>query len=99
MLRIWTNDSEILGSHCSSPVGSFGGTVDGFDEGDAAAAFRAVAGGGAMVLDGLQKIFEDRLVAAKIADDGGGGALVLVEGGGSGGVGSVSEVGGDDAVV
>jgi len=74
ILRIWTNDSEIVLSHCSSLVGSFGGTVDGFDEGDAAAAFRAVAGGGAMVLDGLQKIFEDRLVAAEIADDGGGGA-------------------------
>ena len=52
-----------------------------------------------MVLDGLEKIFEDRLMAAEIADDGGGGAFVLVEGGGSGGVGSVSEVGGDDAVV
>src|ERR1700756_5035781 len=78
ILRIWTNDSEILRSHCSNLVGSFGGAVDGFDEGDAAAAFRAVAGGGAMVLDGLEKIFEDRLVAAEIADDGGGSAFVFV---------------------
>jgi len=79
---------------------SFCGAVDGFDEGDAAAAFEAVAGGGAVVLDGSEKIFEDGLVAAEIADDGGGGALVFVGGCGFGGGGwSVSEIGGDDAVV
>src|SRR5712664_2741381 len=81
-------------------IRSFCGAVDGFDQGEAAAAFEAVAGGGAVVLDGLEKIFEDGLVAAEIADDGGGGALVFVEGGGFGGGGwRVSEIGGDDAVV
>src|SRR5260370_3833999 len=81
-------------------IGSFCGAVDGFDEGDAAAALEAVAGGGAVVLDGLEKIFEDGLVAAEIADDGGRGALVFVKGGGYGGGGwGVSEIGGDDAVV
>jgi len=42
-------------------VGSFGGAVDSFDEGEAAAAFGAVAGGGAVVLDGLEKILRGRL--------------------------------------
>ena len=51
------------------------------------------------MLDGLEKIFEDGLVATKIADDGGGRALVFVEGGGFGGGWGVSEIGGDDAVV
>jgi hypothetical protein len=80
-------------------IGSFCGAVDGFDEGEAAAAFEAVADGGAVLLDGLEEIFEDRLVAAEIADGGGRGALVFVEGGGFSGDGSVSEIGGDDAVV
>jgi len=61
-LRRWRYDRELCGA------------VDGFDEGDAAAAFEAVTGGGAVLLDGLEKIFEDGLVAAKIADDGGGSA-------------------------
>src|SRR5260370_17669451 len=88
----WSDGCDAIGSLC--------GAVDGFDEGEGAAAFEAVAGGGAVVLDGLEKIFEDGLVAAEIADDGGGGALVFVEGGGFGGGGwRVSEIGGDDAVV
>ncbi len=66
------------------------------------------AGGGVIVADGLQKIIEDGLVAAEIADGGGGGALVFVivgfnETGGGGGFGGggwgVSEIGFDDAVV
>src|ERR1700732_4863348 len=81
-------------------IGGFCGAVDGFDEGDAAAALEAVACRGAILLDGLEKIFEDGLVAAEITDDGGRGALVFVEGGGFGGGGwGVSEIGGDDAVV
>src|SRR5712664_345322 len=80
-------------------IGSFCGVVDGFDEGEAAAAFEAVAGRGAVVLDGLEKIFEDGLMAAEITDDGGGGALVFVDGGGFGGGRGVSEISGDDAVV
>src|SRR5258708_18200903 len=80
-------------------IGSFCGAVDGFDEGDAAAALEAVAGGGAVVLDGLEKNFEDRFVAAGIADDGGRGALVFVKGGGYGGAGwGGFEVGGDEVV-
>src|SRR5580704_12137077 len=56
--------------------------------------------GARFLLDGLEKIFEDGLVAAEIADDGGRGALVFVEGGGFGGGGwDVSEIGGEDAVV
>ena len=38
-------------------VGGFCGAVDGFDEGEAAAALESVADGGAVVLDGLKKIF------------------------------------------
>ena len=88
------------GSDGCDTIGSFCGAVDGFDEGDAAAALEAVACRGAVLLDGLEKIFEDGLVAAEIADDGGRGALVFVEGGGFGGGGwDVSEIGGDDAVV
>jgi len=60
---------------CASRVG-FGGAVDGFDEGKAAAGFGAVADGGVAVLDGVEEVFEDKLVAADVADGGGGGALV-----------------------
>ena len=63
-------------------IGSFCGAVDGLDEGNAAAAFEAIAGRRAILLDGLEEIFEDGLVAAKIADGGGGGAEVFVEGSG-----------------
>lgn len=49
-----------------------GGAVDGFDQGDAAAGFAAVAEGGTVVLDGLEKVFEEGLVAAKICYGGGG---------------------------
>ena len=37
------------------------------------------------MLDGLEKIFEDGLVATKIGDRGSRGALVFVEDGGLGG--------------
>src|SRR6266403_3435200 len=80
-------------------IGSFCGAVDGLDEGNAAAAFEAIAGRRAILLDGLEEIFEDGLVAAKIADGGGGGAEVFVEGSGFDGGWSVTEIGGDDAVV
>src|SRR5271170_1622609 len=88
----------------SDAVGSFCGAADGFDESEAAAAFDAVAGGCTLLLDGCEKIFEDCLVAAKIADGGGGGALVFVFGrfDESREIGrgwSMAEIGGDDAVV
>ena len=35
---------------------SFCGAVDGFDEGEASPALDAVAGGGAILLDGLRKL-------------------------------------------
>src|SRR6266852_3618020 len=70
------------GSDGGETIGSFCGAVYRFDQGEAAAAFEAIAGGGAILLDGLEEIFEDGLVAAKIADGGGGGASVFVEGSG-----------------
>jgi len=91
-----------LVSFCSDggdTIGSFCGAVDGFDEGDAAAAFEAIASGSAILPDGLEKIFEDSLVAAEIRDSGGRGALVFVERCGRGGSARVAETGGDDAVV
>src|ERR1700716_2244089 len=66
-------------SHCDSLVASFCGAVDGFDEGEAAPALDAVAGGGAILLDGLEKILEDRLVTAKIADGCSRRAQIFVE--------------------
>src|SRR6266699_3480139 len=52
-----------------------------------------------MLVAGLEKVFEDGLMAAEISDGGGGGALVFVDGGGFSGGWSASEFGGDDAVV
>lgn len=52
--------------------------VDGFDQGDAAPAFDAITGTSAFLLYGSKKIFEDSLVAAKIADRGGRGTLVFI---------------------
>jgi len=80
-------------------IGIFCGAVDSFDEGKAAAAFGAVAKWGAILLDGLEKIFEDGLVSAEIADGGGGGALIFVARGIDEIGRSVAEIGGDDAVV
>ena len=82
IFRKWANDSEICRSHRCGTIGNFCGAVDGFDEGQAAAALEAVAGRGTMLLDGLEKIFKDGLVAAEIADGGGGGAQIFVKGSG-----------------
>src|SRR5882724_2148757 len=72
-------DVSFFGSDGDYAIGGSCGAVDGFDQREAAAALEAVTGGGAMLLDGLKKIFEDGLVAAEIGDGGGGGALVFVE--------------------
>src|SRR5258708_39610304 len=58
-------------------VGSFCGAVDGFDEGDAATALEAVAGGGAVVLGGLGESFEGGLGGGKMTYEGGVGSLVF----------------------
>src|ERR1700757_1203710 len=87
---------------CSNSGDAIGGscrTVDGFDEGDAAAAFEAVAGRRAILADGLEEIFENSLMAAEVSHSGGRGAFVFVERGVLGGSASVAEMGGDDAVV
>src|SRR5580698_313332 len=59
-------------------AGTAGGAVDGFDQGDAFAAFGAVADGFAVGADGTQEIFENFLVAADVGDGGGGCAQVRV---------------------
>jgi hypothetical protein len=91
---------KFLWSHGNSLVASFCGAVDGFDKGEAAPALDAVAGGGAILLDGLEKIFEDGLVTAKVADGCSRGAQIFVEGSGfdGGGLG-IAKIGGDDSVV
>ena len=66
----------LRGADGGQAIRSFCGVVNGLDQGEAAAPFEAVAGGGAVLSDGCKKIFEDGLVAAEIADGGGGGALV-----------------------
>jgi hypothetical protein len=92
-------DFDIFWSDGGDAVGGFCGAVDGFDEGDAAAALEAIAGGGAILPDGLEKIFEDSLVAAEVGDGGGRAAFVFVERGGLGGSASAAETIGDDAVM
>src|SRR5580658_3949262 len=88
------------GSDRDSSIGSLCGTIDGFDEGNATPAFDAVTGTSAFILDGCKKIFENGLVATKIADGGGRGTLVFIRGGGFGdGSWSISEICDDDAVV
>ena len=72
-------------SHRGDTVRSFCGAVDGFDKGDTAATFEAITSGRTILLDGLEEIFEDGLVAAEIGNGGSGGALVFVEGDGAGG--------------
>src|SRR6266478_6682791 len=77
-----------------------GGVVDGFDEGEAAAAFVTVADGLRVVGDGVEEIFEDGFVAADVGYGCGRGALVGVAGNdGSEVRGRIAEVGRDDAVV
>ena len=92
-------DVSFSGSDGGYAIGGSCGAVDGFDQGEAAAAFEAVTDGGAILLDGLEKIFEDGLVAAEIGDGGGGGALVFVGRCGFGAGERGPEIGGDDAVV
>src|SRR6266849_5034673 len=77
-----------------------GGSVNGFHEGEAAAAFAAVADGLRIVGDCMEEVFEDGLMAAEVGYGGGGGALVGVAGAHIGEVGRrIAQVGGDDAVV
>ena len=90
---------EIYGSHSGDTVGGSCRAIDGFDEGDAAPPFKAIASGGAVLLDGLEEIFENGLMAAKVGDGSGRCAIVFVERGGFGGSASVAKIGGDDAVV
>src|ERR1700704_3336103 len=77
-----------------------GGSVDGFDQGEAAAAFAAVADWFGVAGDGLEEVFEDGFVAADVGYGCGGGALIGVAGGDRRNVGGrIAEVGGDDTVV
>src|SRR5712675_676046 len=83
-----------------SESGGASGSVDRFDQGEAAAAFAAVADWFGVVSDGLEEVFEDGFVAADVGYRCGGGALVGVAGGDGRNVGGrVAEIGGDDAVV
>src|SRR5712672_1829907 len=97
--RKQADDRKTCASHGGDAVGSSCGAVDGFDNGEAAAALDAVAGGGAILLDGFEKIFEDGLVATVIGNGGGGRALVFVKPGGFECGGSVLKMGSDNAVV
>jgi len=77
-----------------------GGIVDGFDQGEAAAAFSTVADWLRIVGDGVEEIFEDGLVATDVGYGGGGCALICVAVGDAGKVrGRIAQVGDDDAVV
>src|ERR1700687_2998779 len=77
-----------------------GGVVDGFYEGEAAAAFAAVADWLRIVGDGVEEVFEDGFMAADVSYGGGRGAFGGVAGGDGGEVGRrIAQVGGDDAVV
>src|SRR6266404_6623493 len=83
-----------------SESGGAGGSVDGFDQGEAAAAFAAVADWFGVVRDGLEEVFEDGFMATDVGYRCGGGALIGVAGRDGCNVGGrVAEVGGDDAVV
>jgi len=74
------------------------GVVDGFDEGEAAAAFAAVADGLRVVGDCMEEVFEDGFMAADVGYGGGRGALVGVAGGHIGKVERrIAQIGGDDA--
>ncbi len=54
------------------------GAIDGFDEGETAAAFPAVTSGRGVFLNRAKKIFDNRSVASKITDHGRRGALIFV---------------------
>src|SRR5882724_1547279 len=85
---------ELSESRCA------GGSVDGFDQGEAAAAFAAVADWLGIVGDGLEEVFEDGFVAADVGYCCGGGALIGVAGGEGRKVGRrIGQVGGGDAIV
>src|SRR5260370_24265049 len=71
--RLCSDGGDAVWSSC--------GAVDGFYEGDATAAFESGADGGAILLNGLGKIFEDALAAPEIRECGGIGAFIFVEGG------------------
>src|SRR5712664_3941974 len=76
--HVWKRESRI--SHRwamggGSDVRRAGGIVDGFYEGQAAAAFAAVADGLRIVCDGVEEVFEDGFMAADVGYRGGGGAL------------------------
>ena len=74
--------------------------IDCFDYSYAPAALAAVAGGCAVLLDSLDKVFEHGLVSANLADSGGGSALVLAPGGMIDKTRlTVAEVGRNDAIV
>src|SRR5947199_9735242 len=92
----YTAAADLRSSDGGDAVGRFCGAVDSLNESDAAAAFEAVAGVNAILLDGLQKIFKDGLVAAEDSDGCRRGALVFVEGSGFC-AGASAERGGGDA--
>jgi len=76
------------------------GSVDGFDQSEAAPAFAAVADWFGVVGDGLEEVFEDGFVAADVGYCCGGGALIGVAGGEGRKVGRrIGQVGGGDAIV
>src|SRR2546429_8577803 len=76
----YTAAADLRSSDGGDAVGSFCGAVDSLNESDAAAAFEAVAGGNAVLLGGLQKIFKDGLVGAGVSDGCRRGAFGFVEG-------------------
>src|SRR5712664_2378422 len=83
-----------------SDVRRAGGIVDGFYEGQAAAAFAAVADGLRIVCDGVEEVFEDGFMAADVGYCCGGGALVRIAGGDGVEIGGrIAQVGSDDAIV
>src|SRR5437660_10804585 len=92
----YTAAADLRSSDGGDAVGSFCGAVDSLNESDAAAAFEAVAGGNAILLGGLQKIFKDGLVAAEVSDGCSRGASVLVEHSRCCGS-ACAAIGGDDA--
>src|SRR6266404_2608176 len=94
------NHFPIVGRWESSESRGARGSVDGFDQGEAAAAFAAVADWFGVFGDGLEEVFEDGFVAADVGYCCGGGALIGVAGGDGGEVvWRIAEIGGVDAVL
>ena len=74
--------------------------IDSFDEIEAATSFAAVASGPGVFRNGAKKVFNDRLMATKIADHCRRGALIFVPPNNSGVfVRRSAQVNGDDLVV